>query len=194
MYYHPTNQKYTVTQEVDKFLTPKNRHHDMLTAYTDGGKVLADASQGITGYVWKAFYQNGKIFIQREDQDEVHEITTRAGVTQLDLTIDQNMRPFLVYVANGLPYYYHFDATTSDYGEVALPAEIKFPRCELDTRTIEDIPMSDIIIGYTRAGNLCYRVQRERFTKENIITTDAKKTMLWRIGLLKDGRFGYQWR
>ncbi len=57
-----------------------------------------------------------------------------------------------------------------------------------------NIPNSDIILGYTRAGNLCYRIQRERFGKEYIIATDPKKTMLWRIGRLVDDRFGYQWR
>ena len=183
------------TKDLYRFVSPKNRHHAMTTAYTEGGPVLADASLGLVGYVWQTYVDsNDQVIVKREDQDELHVITTKAGITQLDLTIDQNMRPFLTYVANGLPYYFHFNAEDSTYSEVALDPSIKFPRCELDMRENHNIPNSDIILGYTRAGNLCYRIQRERFTKEYILATIPHKSMVWRIGRTKDGRFGYQWR
>lgn len=195
MYYQPANLPHVPTKGLYRFIDPLRRHHKMTVAYTIGGPVLSDASAGLLGYVWKAFVdKDDRVIVKREDQDTTHVITTRAGITQLDFTIDQNMRPFLTYVVEGLPYYYHFDADDSTYSEVALDESIKFPRCELDMRENHNIPHSDIILGYTREGNLCYRIQRERFKKEHIIAVDQKKTMLWRIGRLVDNRFGYQWR
>ena len=195
MYYQPQNTPHIATKDLYRFLAPSNRHHKMTIAYTQGGPAYADAAQGLTGYVWKAYVdEQDQIIVKREDLDELHVIATKPNITQLDLTIDQNMRPFLVYVVDGKPYYFHFNADDSTYSEVALDPSIKFPRCELDMRENHNIPNSDIILGYTRDGNLCYRLQRERFLQEHIIATDQKKTMLWRIGRLVDGRFGYQWR
>ena len=195
MYYHPTGRPYTPTKDLYRFEEPKRRHYKMTVAYTQGGPEFANAALGLMGYVWKAYVdEQDQIIVKREDLDELHVITTKQNITQLDLTIDQNMLPFLTYVANGLPYYYHFNASNSTYSEVALDPSIKFPRCELDMREEHNIPSSDIILAYTRDGNLCYRVQRERFSKEYIIATDPNKTMLWRIGRLVDERFGYQWR
>ena len=195
MYYQPTGRPHIPTKDLYRFQDPKRRHHKMTVAYTQGGPVLADAYLGLVGYVWQAYVdEQNQIIVKREDLDELHVITTKQNITQLDLTIDQNMRPFLTYVADGLPYYFHFNAEDSTYSEVALDPSIKFPRCELDMRENHNIPNSDIILGYTREGNLCYRIQRERYGKEYIIATDQKKTMLWRIGRLVDDRFGYQWR
>lgn len=195
MYYHPTGHSHIITKGLYRFTDPKRRHHKMTVAYTQGGSTLANASFGLTGYVWKAYIDgSNNVIVKREDQDELHIITSKSGITQLDFTFDQNMRPFLTYVADSFPYYLHFNADTSTYGEVALDTYIKFPRCELDMREDYNISDSDIILGYTYAGNLCYRLQRERFSEEHIIATDPKKTMLWRVGVLEDGRFGYQWR
>lgn len=195
MYYQPTGRPHIPTKDLYRFEEPKRRHHKMTVAYTQGGPEFANTALGLMGYVWKAYVdEQDQVIVKREDLDELHIITTKQNITQLDLTIDQNMRPFLTYVADGLPYYYHFNAEDSTYSEVALDPSIKFPRCELDIRENHNISESDIILAYTRDGNLCYRLQRERFGKEHIIATNPKKTMLWRIGRLVDYRFGYQWR
>lgn len=195
MYYQPENSPHVMSKGLYLFKSPRNRHYPMDVAYAIGGAELANAAHGLTGYVWKAYIdESGQIIVQREDLAERHVITTKQGVEQLDFTFDQNMRPFLTYVADGLPFYFHFNMEDSTYSEVALDNSIRFPRCELDKRETGEIPSSDIILAYTREGNLCYRVQRERYGKEYIIATNPKKTMLWRIGRLKDGRFGYQWR
>lgn len=195
MYYHPVGSSYIHTNSLYRFEDPKRRHHKMTEAYTQGGPELGNASLGLLGYIWKAYVnEKNEIVIKREDQSDFHVVVVKPNVTQLDFTVDQNMRPFLCYVSNGLPYYYHFNGSNSTYSEVALDPTIKFPRCELDMRESHNISNSDIILGYTREGNLCYRLQRDRYQIEHIIATDPKKTMLWRIGRLIDDRFGYQWR
>mgnify|MGYP006911823062 FL=1 len=175
-----------------EFLPPRNRHYPMDIAYCEAGPTMTKAEDGMLGYMWKAFCRNNEICVKREDLDEIHVITTKENITHLDITFDQTMRPFLCYVRDGLPYYYHFNKDDSSYSEVALDPTVTFPRCALDMPY--DIPNSDIYIGYNRNGNLCYRIQRERFTKEYILATITHKSMVWRIGRTEDGRFGYQWR
>lgn len=191
MYYQPTDEPHVMTK-LAEFHPPRNRHHPMDIAYCEAGPTMTNAEDGMLGYVWKAFLRGNEVCVKREDLDEVHVITTKEGITQLDITFDQTMRPFLCYVKDGLPYYYHFNKDDSSYSEVALDPTVTFPRCALDMPY--DIPHSDIYIGYNRDGNLCYRIQRERFTKEYVLATLPYKSMVWRIGLTKDGRFGYQWR
>lgn len=191
MYYQPPNQPHVMTK-LAQFKAPRNRYYPMTVAYCEAGPTITRAEDGMTGYVWYAYLDGNKLCVKREDLDEVHVITEQANITQLDITFDQNMRPFLCYVKNNLPYYYHFNKEDSSYSEVALDPTVTFPRCALDMPY--DIPNSDIYIGYNRDGNLCYRIQRERFTKEYILATISHKSMVWRIGRTKDGRFGYQWR
>ena len=191
MYYQPTGRPHIMTKSAE-FLPPRNRHYPMDIAYCEAGPTITRAEDGMLGYVWKAFLRGNEICVKREDLDEVHVITTKENITQLDITFDQTMRPFLCYVKDGLPYYYHFNKDDSSYSEVALDPTVTFPRCALDMPY--DIPNSDIYIGYNRNGNLCYRIQRERFTREYILATIPHKSMVWRIGRTKDGRFGYQWR
>ena len=191
MYHQPTGRPHVMTK-LAEFLPPRNRHYPMGIAYCEAGPTMTKAEDGMLGYVWKAFLRGNEICVKREDLDEIHVITTKENITQLDITFDQTMRPFLCYVKDGLPYYYHFNKDDSSYSEVALDPTVTFPRCALDMPY--DISNSDIYIGYNRNGNLCYRIQRERFTKEYILATIPHKSMVWRIGHTKDGRFGYQWR
>ncbi len=191
MYHQPVGRPHVMTK-LAEFLPPRNRHYPMDIAYCEAGPTITKAGDGMLGYVWKAFLRGNELCVKREDLDEIHVITTKENITQLDITFDQTMRPFLCYVKDGLPYYYHFNKDDSSYSEVALDPTVTFPRCALDRPY--DIPISDIYIGYNRNGNLCYRIQRERFTREYILATIPHKSMVWRIGRTKDGRFGYQWR
>lgn len=191
MYYQPTDRPH-IMSKLAEFLPPRNRHYPMDIAYCEAGPTMTKAEDGMLGYVWKAFLRGNEICVKREDLDEIHVITTQENITQIDITFDQTMRPFLCYVKAGLPYYYHFNKDDSSYSEVALDPTVTFPRCALDMPY--DIPKSDIYIGYNRNGNLCYRIQRERFTKEYVLATIPHKSMVWRIGRTKDDRFGYQWR
>lgn len=183
-----------VKSSLTSFVYPRDQHYPLNEARCVGGEIIANTTSGLDGYLWSAYLKGNTVIIKRDDLPEEHVIFSREGITQLDLTFDQNMRPFFVYVAEGNPYYYSFNPEDSSYSEVALPTSIKFPKCAIDYHEVENIPSSDVIIAYSREGNLCYRLQRERFTREYIIATDPNKSMVWRMGRTKDGRFGYYWR
>nr|DAD83090.1 MAG TPA: Tail fiber protein [Podoviridae sp. ctlpi2] len=167
----------------------------MRVAFSGGGKTYGVAADGTTGYVWKAWVDGDAVRLRREDTNDDRVEFTAPSITQIDLCFDQNMRPFFTYVSAGVAYYRYYDFDTDTYNAVSLrDSAIRFPRCVLDDPDPANAPKSDIILGYTRAGNLCYRIQRERFLKEYIVATDPKKTMLWRVGRTTDFRIGFQWR
>lgn len=195
MFYQPEGKPYEMTTAVYRFVEPKRRHHNMRVAYAEGGEVIADATKGLTGYTWKAYADiNSRVYVGREDSGNPVYIFQGDDITQVDLTFDQNMRPFIAYVDKGRANYYHFSRATSSYARVPLPIGWTFPRCELDMRDTKDIPNSDIILGYIRGDKLCFGIQRERYLTERVVATDPKKSMLWRVGKTVDGRFAFQWR
>lgn len=176
------------------FIPPKDRYYPMTIAYSIGGVELFGTRGGITGYVWVAEVIGGKVLVRREDLSLGFEISARDGITQLDLAMDQNMHPVLTYVAYGKSYIYHFDGQTNSFAELPLSDTVTTPRVALDKIFISDIPQSDVVLGYTNNGKLCYRLQRERYLVEHEIATDSKKTMLWRMGRTIDNRLGFEWR
>ncbi len=179
----------------NEFLPPRNRHYPMTVVYSLGGIDIGNYTQGLAKYVWKAYIEDDTIYVEREDKPSTKQaVLTKQNITQLDLAFDQSMRVFLTYVADNKAYYYGFNAQTSDYQEIQLAKGIEFPRCSIDFHEQELVNRSDVILGYVRGENLCYRVQRERFTKEHVIASNANKSMLWRIGRTKDNRFGFMWR
>lgn len=195
MYVMPEGRSYKPTQQLYMFTEPKRRHHRMTVAYAEGTEELAVTSRkGLTGYIWRVYVDVDDVFIEREDLGVPTKLFSYPGITQIDLTFDQNARPFVTFMADGKSFYYHFDPQTNSYNYVELPTGSTFPRCELDYRLVDDAPRSDIILAYLRDGVVYYCIQRERYLKEYEVGRDPKKSMLWRIGRCIDGSFGYHWR
>lgn len=173
------------------FKPPRNRYHGMTEAYCDGGEILSN-TKTISGYVWKCFLRGDEVCIQREDTDVVSVLFKHAGINKLDFCFDQNMRPFVCFSDAESSYYHHF-SRNSLYESSKLPESVRNASCILDLP--EDINLSDIHLAYSRDGNLCVRVQRDRFSKEYIAATSPNKSLVWRAGYLTGyGSHGYMWR
>lgn len=182
-----------VQLDTSVFLAPRDRHYPMTVAWSKGSQAINDVSTDLNTHDWTGYIKDGAVYVRRADLEEEHKLFDwDKEITQLDFCFDQNMRPTVVFVSEMKSYMYAF--AMNDFSVIELDATIKSPRIALDNYLLSDIPQSDIILGYTYDGKLCYRVQRERYLKEYHVATDAKKSLLWRIGLMKDGRFGFQWR
>lgn len=197
---------YPVVHDMNQFVYPYNLIHGFKEAYTVGLE-MSSSSVNYYGKVYRATVGDdgqtvhllvelednaGKMFYSYNDGGGPYDIGVK--IDQLDFTFDQNNHPFFVIVSNGKPYYYHFNRETSKFGLVELPSYAMYPRCEIDFRIASKTPESDIIIGYTYKGKLCYLVQRELFRTEHVAAEDSKKTMLWRMGMTVGNKFAYLWR
>lgn len=175
------------------FLYPRDKRHDFRQSWDNGGVALSNPNEGLTKYVWHCYTDGQSIYLKRDDVNDWQLILTDSNISEVDFTFDQNMRACLVWVANGLAKMQAYDSVSQSV-KITEYRNIKNPRVSLDDKRKFNIANSDIIFGYVRDGNLCYRLQRERYTIEHILATDARKNTLVRIGMGRKLRFMFDWR
>lgn len=119
----------------------------------------------------------------------VYDVLTVPDLTALSFTLDQNLRPLLVYVQNKKTYMYWFNSAIGKM-EVKLWGEgYLTPQVALDDLRIENSSQIDIIFAYIKDENLCIRYQRDRFTTETVLGPSDR---LFQIGALNNHRFGFK--
>ena len=175
------------------FLHPRSKSYPLTESWDNGGVALSDPSEDLTRYVWQAWTDGTTITVKRDDLDTYHVVLMDTNITEVDLTFDQNMRPCIAYVANGISKLYWYDTQQAKQVIDEYPL-ITNPRVSLDDKRRFNVANSDIIFAYQKGDQLCYRVQRERFTIEHVLATNPKKRLLWRIGMGRNNRFLFYWR
>lgn len=191
MIFHPKDTEFYKTQ-LNSFEYPRNKHYPMTEAWALGSAELQNAQIETNTHSWHGYIKNGWFTLKREDLDEEHQILELDGITQLDFTFDQAMRPVVVWVKDDKSFIYRY--VDNSYSTTELSDKFKSPRVELDDKLKENASTSDVILVYTYEGKLCYARQRDKFLQEFVIGNDPTKSLVWRVGTTKDGRFGIQWR
>lgn len=177
------------------FSYPRSKNYKLDESWELGGIALSDPSQELTDYIWYGWTDGTNIYCKREDLPQGHLLLSDTHISEIDLTFDQNMHPCVAFVADGVSKLYWYDAQQAKQVTTAFDG-ISTPRVSLDDKRRFNVANSDIIFGYQKGNQLCYRVQRERYGKEYTIATDTtgKKKGLWRIGMGKNNRFLFYWR
>lgn len=178
---------------ITPFNYPRSKNYPLTESWESGGVALSDPSEDLTKYVWKAWTDGTTITVKRDDLDTHIVILSDTNITEVDLTFDQNMRPCIAYVANGISKLYWYDTQQAMQVIDEYPL-ITNPRVSLDDKRRFNVANSDIIFAYQKGDTLCYRLQRERFTIEHVLATNTKKRILWRIGMGRKNRFLFYWR
>lgn len=134
-----------------------------------GGVALNDTSKPLNFQVWQVQYNatTGDLTLTSSATGHSSVVFTRPDITELSLTFDQNMRLFIAFVQAGQAKFYWYDpiANAMTFDETTLGSAIN-PRCTLDDKRGTQIPVSDIILAYVRAGSIYYRSQQDRYTVE----------------------------
>lgn len=168
------------------FAHPRDIPPQPLISYDYGGTALNDASSGLLVKVWRCRYENGDFIV---DADQVPDtvVYSAPDVTELDLTFDQNMQPFLAFVQAGEAKFRWYDTTVPGFVVTSLGAGVVTPRCALDDKRLLQQNVSDIVLAYVKTGDLYCRQQRDRFEVEYLLKAGAGAG-LRRIGM------GLRWR
>lgn len=175
------------------FLYPRSKNYPLTESWDNGGVALGDSSEDLSKYVWQAWTDGTTITVKRDDLDTYHVVLMDSNITEIDLTFDQNMRPCIAYVANGISKLYWYDTQQAKQVIDEYPL-IRNPRVSLDDKRRFNTGGSDVIFAYQRGSKLYCRVQRDRFTVEHELATNTKKRLLWRIGMGRNNRFLFYWR
>ena len=177
-------------------LPPRNKPQKPTESWELGGIALSDTSAPMQ-YYWYGYVKGKAIYLQRSGAEPVAVLAFAGDVTEMSFSFDQNMRPTIAYVENGVAKLYWYDASLAK-NVLTLYPNITNPRLSLDDKRKFNIGNSDIIFAYVTDHNrLCYRLQRERYSKEHLLLIDDTKTRisplrLENIGMSTVNRFIFQ--
>lgn len=163
-----------------------------ISDYEMGGKAISDPSLGNQDRVWRMTANElGEVYFYAEENPEFLFITL-PGLTELSFTFDQNMRPVLAYVQNGVARLRWYNTVPGDYVVTDLPAGSISPRVSLDDKrqTQTALGDNDVILAYVRSGNLYYRQQRDRYENEYLLAAVGSAKLI-RIGMNMGNRLQF---
>lgn len=147
--------------------------------YEDGGIAIQDPSRGSQYQRWRGRLLGENIILDAPEV-EAFVALSGSGITEISFTFDQNMRPAIAYVQDGVAKLWWFDSVPGHQVVTEYPGAIT-PRVILDDKRFTQTSNSDVILGYVRDGALYYRQQRDRFTIERLLDAGPH------VGLIKIG-------
>ena len=143
-----------------------------------GGAGIQDPSQGLQVKIWTMLKTGNDITLRATDVVSVT-LFSFPNITQLSFTFDQNMNPFVAFVAAGVAKYWWFDPLAGTTVFADIPGASS-PRCNLDDKRSGQtfLGSSDIILAYLKGTDLYYRQQRDRFNIERLLKANAGNELL----------------
>lgn len=167
----PEQRLSTSAQQAD-FLPPNDRATVRTVDYDLGGTALNDPSGGLQVQTWRCFVEGDEIMIGPEGGDyEV--LFTAPGTTEVALAFDSNMRPAVAFTQDGTPKLRWFDTLAGQQVIDEFPG-VDSIRLTLDDPRETQEQTRDIIMTYTKDGNLYFRAQRDRFTVEYLLAENVE--------------------
>lgn len=132
-----------------------------------GPVALQDVSEGLHVRLWQARIDGNGVFIGAPGVDEIVWYSHGSQLREVSLTFNQNGAPAVAFVdASGDAFLRWFDPVFGSTVNLALASTTVNPRVTLDDYRPFNIGNSDIVLSYIRAGQLHYRLQRDRFENE----------------------------
>jgi hypothetical protein len=148
---------------------PQNDPTDLVD-YEIGGVALNNTTQGLNYQLWTFEAINDTIYVSALNTSGRIQLLQVGGVIQeITGTFDQNMNPFLAYSYADQWHYWWFDPIVGHMVISDLPTAVTSCKVCLDDRRSWEVINSDILLFYTRNGNLYHRRQRDRYTAELLL-------------------------
>lgn len=183
---------FSLISVVTDYLPPDDRlRTDLLVDHELGGVAIGDPSQGLRVRVWEARVSGNMIQTRPEDTGPGGawtDITSDAGITEIALAFDQNMRPTVAYVAGGVGKLYWYNADISAYTTSSLAGALS-PVVTMDDKRPSAVGLNDILLFYLYNGRIMHRRQRDRYTIEyNLGAVPAGVDRITRWGMTEGNR------
>lgn len=152
--------------------TPPNPTID----FERGGVDIQNPSQGLMVKDWAVYIQGNDVMIAADDRPPVIWFTRAGVLTEVSLAFDQNMRPAVAFVEDGVAWLNWYDTAVANYVFTQLPGAVT-PRVCLDDKRPLQTGTSDIILAYIKDNNLYFRAQRDRFSVEYLLRETVNATL-----------------
>ncbi|MEC7118980.1 MAG: hypothetical protein VXW65_03625 [Pseudomonadota bacterium] len=180
----PDNVLSSDSQQADFLLPIKS---SKVTDLEWGGVAVQDTSQGLRVKIWQAYLDGDNVMIVAPEVPPTV-LFSAAGITELALAFDQNMRPAVAYRQSGTAKLWWYDSTIADM-TVTDFGDCRDLHLTLDDNRPNQISVSDIIFGYIRDNALYYRQQRDRYETEYLLSAVAQDLTM--MGMMTNQRMGF---
>jgi hypothetical protein len=155
--------------------------------YERGGIGIQDPSQGMDVRDWTAELVGTDVRLYPSESPASYVVLfSAAGITQISLSFDANMRAAVAFVAFNQAKLWWYDATGGGVTTTILDADVRSPVLSFDDKRpfSTTTNVSDILLFYIRSNRLCYRQQRERFqTERTLAWFDGSMLSVRRAGM-----------
>jgi hypothetical protein len=182
------NNSFTAVPVTTPYAFPMSIPYSALSQTIWGGTALSNSANGRMVQLWSIWYDGTNINVSPSGGAIAFSIA-ESGVSQLSLAFDENMNVAICWLSAGNANLYYYDTVSAGYITLTIPAT-SCVACIDDPASFYS-GQSDVIFSYTRAGNLYYRQQRDRYTIERLIGPCTTK-LLRRVGLSTGNRLQFE--
>ncbi len=172
------------------YLYRQRRRTIPLVDFEMGSGALGDGSLGMEYQLWQSAYVDGSIVVGPVGGTLVP-ILAVPDVVRTALAFDLNMRTYLAYTVGTGSFFHWYDTLSNSMATLPLPGSTDVCLTLDDHREVSS-NTSDIIVSYSRNGQLYCRVQRERFQTEHLLTSDMQGSAIINMGMTIANRL--EWR
>lgn len=173
-----------------EFIAPHNRVKTPLVDYARGGVKLLDSSQGLNVKTWTCEARGDGVFLNAPGVAEFRIETIPENPLWVSLAFDQNMHYHVTYILEETgAHFYMYNAEGEKYDVLDL-GDVQTPIIRIDDVNYDALGVCELVLSYIRKGNLCVRLQRDRFGAEYIIERGVGAAII-QCGMNKRRRF--QW-
>lgn len=158
-----------------------------------GGADLNNISEKYDYQNWEMYYEDNIIKLKSLTNEKRYNIKTVPNVKELSFSFSYNMDLTYSYVVDDLTYLIYYDTLTQSNKEETFTG-MAYPKLVYDDTRETQTSASDVLLVYinTTANTLCYRAQRDRYTKEYILGNIPKHSRLVRVGMANNYRLKFK--
>lgn len=174
------------------FLPPDDRVTSPVIDWERGGVALQDVTQGLDVQNWRCYLENQYgVYLQPENGEPIL-LFEDAGISELALCFDQQMRWSVAYIQQDILTLRWYDSQVNQHVVSRFGPALN-PKMALDDKRVFNLVNSDMILAYIRGNTLWYRQQRDRFTIERALRTGLfPNTKLKNIGMSSAFRLQFE--
>ena len=140
--------------------------------FEDGPIAISDPSSGLFYQIWQGLATALGVSLFDADENKT-DVLEALNITEMSFTFDQNGRPSICFTQYGQTKIYWYDSSLGGVTTTTLGTGMSSPKVILDDKRQTQTGSSDIIMGYIKNHQLCYRQQRDRFLIEYVLATNV---------------------
>lgn len=173
------------------FLPPRNVPKTFMEDFESGGVAIGNTSAGLTAKTWRAYSSGTDVWLEAPGVTPFI-LYTGTAISELQVTFDKAMQPFLAFVDGGVAKYRWYNINISGFQVDTLPVGATSPRCSLDDKRFLQLTVASIVLAYMQGGSLYMRKQEDDYAVDYLLASGYPGFKLVTMGMNEVRRLQFQ--